>query len=246
MMSKLNSSAVTETVQNLIKTDVELGSQLLSLLLISRDNSEEIINAINKNVSISSTLNSCDIDENINDSKYTYQTESINKKNEADVIQGQAIISLHYKSHVDDEDDEDDYKDDGEDVEKEVDDDVDDEDDNDDEEDNDGEDDNDEDDEIPIKNEESQEINNEDYLALLEKRRRNTEASARFRLRRKQKYSESLAKLDSLNVEIKNLNLKIDELTEENKYWKNRLNRVNEMKSNELLYQIRKKSTSSF
>lgn len=75
----------------------------------------------------------------------------------------------------------------------------------------------------------------------LEKRRKNTEASARFRIRKKQREQEKLAKLKQLNSQISELYVTIDKLLDENKFWKLKLEEVNERKSRELLDSIKKR-----
>lgn len=79
-------------------------------------------------------------------------------------------------------------------------------------------------------------------LRTLEKLRKNSEASARFRNRKKQKREENLKKLEELNGHIDQLNKKIDKLLQENKYWKTKLDDINEQKSKQLLEQIKKKN----
>ena len=78
----------------------------------------------------------------------------------------------------------------------------------------------------------------------LEKRRKNTEASARFRIRKKQRELEKAAKLRQLNSQISELYGTIDKLLDENKFWKEKLEEVNERKSRELLDSIKKRRIS--
>ncbi|AGO10000.1 AaceriAAR010Wp [[Ashbya] aceris (nom. inval.)] len=86
----------------------------------------------------------------------------------------------------------------------------------------------------------------EELLKLqLEKRRRNTEASARFRIRKKLREQEKLGKLKQLNVEISSMYKRIDELMEENKYWKRRLDELNERKSKERLDTIKRRNQAA-
>lgn len=73
----------------------------------------------------------------------------------------------------------------------------------------------------------------------LEKRRKNTEASARFRLRRKQREREKILKLEQLHDQVNKLYVRINDLTKENDYWKNQLKEVNERKSRRLLDSIK-------
>ncbi|AMD21921.1 HFR066Wp [Eremothecium sinecaudum] len=75
-----------------------------------------------------------------------------------------------------------------------------------------------------------------------ERRRRNTEASARFRIRKKLREQERLSKLKQLHTEISGMYRRIDELTEENQYWKQRLEKLNEKKSAEMLDNIKKRN----
>lgn len=77
----------------------------------------------------------------------------------------------------------------------------------------------------------------------LEKRRKNSEASARFRIRKKQREREKLVKLKQLNTQISELYSKIDRLLDENCFWKQKLDELNEKKSRELLDSIKRRST---
>lgn len=78
-----------------------------------------------------------------------------------------------------------------------------------------------------------------------EKRKKNTEASARFRIRKKQKEQERLSKLKELNIKITGLYKRIDVLLEENQHWKQKLEELNERKSREMLDRIRKRNANS-
>lgn len=78
-----------------------------------------------------------------------------------------------------------------------------------------------------------------------EKRKKNTEASARFRIRKKQKEQERLNKLKELNIKITGLYKRIDVLLEENQHWKQKLEELNERKSREMLDRIRKRNANS-
>ncbi|SCU80217.1 LADA_0B05754g1_1 [Lachancea dasiensis] len=82
---------------------------------------------------------------------------------------------------------------------------------------------------------------NEFKKVELEKRRKNTEASARFRVRKKQRQHEKAEKLKQLNAQISELYGTIDKLLEENKFWKERLEEMNERKSREMLESIKKR-----
>ncbi|CUS21921.1 LAQU0S04e03884g1_1 [Lachancea quebecensis] len=75
----------------------------------------------------------------------------------------------------------------------------------------------------------------------MEKRRKNTEASARFRIRKKQREHEKVEKLKQLHSQISELYVTIDKLLDENKFWKQKLEEVNEQKSKELLESIKKR-----
>lgn len=79
----------------------------------------------------------------------------------------------------------------------------------------------------------------------MEKRRKNTEASARFRIRKKQREHEKVEKLKQLHSQISELYVTIDKLLDENKFWKQKLEEVNEQKSKELLESIKKRRNSS-
>lgn len=85
---------------------------------------------------------------------------------------------------------------------------------------------------------------NEELLAKLEKRRKNAEASARFRVRRKQRNLEKLARMEQLKQTVNNLNCRIDDLLVENSFWKDKLETVNQLRSEKLLDKIKKKNTS--
>lgn len=76
----------------------------------------------------------------------------------------------------------------------------------------------------------------------LEKRRKNTEASARFRIRKKQREKEKLEQLKQLTKDINAMYDTIDTLISENNYWKEKLQELNEIKSRELLDEIKKRS----
>ncbi|SCU78945.1 LAMI_0A06656g1_1 [Lachancea mirantina] len=77
-----------------------------------------------------------------------------------------------------------------------------------------------------------------------EKKRKNTEASARFRVRKKQREQEKLATLKQLNNQISELYVTIDRLLDENKFLKLRLEEVNEKKSQALLDNLRRRHGS--
>ncbi|SCU94697.1 LAME_0F08702g1_1 [Lachancea meyersii CBS 8951] len=73
----------------------------------------------------------------------------------------------------------------------------------------------------------------------LEKRRKNTEASARFRVRKKQQQREKAERLKQLNSQISELYSTIENLLDENRFWKGKLEEVNERKSREMLDKIK-------
>ncbi|SMN21460.1 similar to Saccharomyces cerevisiae YIR017C MET28 Basic leucine zipper (bZIP) transcriptional activator in the Cbf1p-Met4p-Met28p complex [Maudiozyma saulgeensis] len=86
------------------------------------------------------------------------------------------------------------------------------------------------------------EIDNEEEELQILKRKRNTEASARFRKRRRQRELEKLDKLKSLQLQINQFNDKINLLIDENNFYKLKLKKINERKSNELLNQIKRRN----
>lgn len=143
---------ISKDLQNQILKNAELGSRLLSLVLVSSSNGKEIIDAINKgDISRIKSLNF--------DAKLPKDT----KENEIDVI----------------------------------------------------------------------------------KRKKSTEASARFRIRKKQRELEKQTELRELNIRIKDLNKRVGVLLDENRYWKLQLERVNDRKSEELLESIRRRNQRS-
>ena len=77
------------------------------------------------------------------------------------------------------------------------------------------------------------------------KKRKSTEASARFRVRKKQREQEKLNELRELNSKIGDLERRVDVLVEENRYWKAQLERLNDKRSRELLESIKKRNSSS-
>ncbi|CEP60368.1 Met28p LALA0_S01e09120g [Lachancea lanzarotensis] len=82
---------------------------------------------------------------------------------------------------------------------------------------------------------------NEFKKVELEKRRKNTEASARFRVRKKQQQREKAERLKQLNSQISELYSTIDNLLDENRFWKIKLEEVNERKSREMLDSIKRR-----
>ncbi|QLQ81631.1 hypothetical protein HG537_0F03920 [Torulaspora globosa] len=91
-----------------------------------------------------------------------------------------------------------------------------------------------------ITNNDSKE-NEIDYI----KRKKSTEASARFRIRKKQREQQRQSELKELNIRIQNLNKRVDVLLDENRYWKRQLEKVNDRKSEELLESIRRRNQCS-
>lgn len=77
------------------------------------------------------------------------------------------------------------------------------------------------------------------------KRKKSTEASARFRIRKKQREQERQSELRELNIRIQNLNKRVNVLLDENRYWKRQLEKVNDRKSEELLESIRRQNQCS-
>lgn len=75
-----------------------------------------------------------------------------------------------------------------------------------------------------------------------ERRRKNTEASQRFRIRKKQKNFENMNKLQNLNTQINKLRDRIEQLNKENEFWKAKLNDINEIKSLKLLNDIKRRN----
>ncbi|CDO92551.1 unnamed protein product [Kluyveromyces dobzhanskii CBS 2104] len=76
----------------------------------------------------------------------------------------------------------------------------------------------------------------------LEKRRKNTEASARFRIRKKQREKEKFQQLQQLTTDINDMYDRIDSLIDENSFWKKKLEELNDIKSKELLDNIKRRS----
>lgn len=77
------------------------------------------------------------------------------------------------------------------------------------------------------------------------KKRKSTEASARFRVRKKQREQEKLRELRELNSRVRDLNKRVDVLLEENRYWKAQLEKLNDKKSRELLESIKRQNSVS-
>ncbi|CCH40935.1 hypothetical protein BN7_469 [Wickerhamomyces ciferrii] len=75
-----------------------------------------------------------------------------------------------------------------------------------------------------------------------DKKKRNTAASARFRIKKKLKEQEMEKNLNELKEKINQYNLKIQKLEMENKCLKSLIIEKNEQKSNDLLKQIKERS----
>lgn len=87
---------------------------------------------------------------------------------------------------------------------------------------------------------------NTQYDATSEdKRRRNTAASARFRIKKKQKEQEMESKAKKLQETVSNLEKKLKTLEMENKCLKNLILQQNERKNSDLLENIKKRSIES-
>ncbi|QLG72728.1 hypothetical protein HG535_0D04360 [Zygotorulaspora mrakii] len=184
--SNISSLKVSQDLQNLISSNSELGSRLLSLLLVSSGNGKEIIDAIN-NGDIAKIQN-LDIDLNLKVPEMRNE-ENNNDKNKTDNL---GITRLE-------------------------------------------------------PNEVKKSGNAEDNAITnhVDKRRRNTEASARFRIRKKLREQEKLNRIQELNAKINGLYKNIDRLLEENRHWKAKLEELNERKSKELLERIKSGNAAS-
>lgn len=176
---------VSQDLQELISKNSELGSRLLSLLLVSSGNGKEIIDAINNGDL--SKIQSLNIGFNLN----SYDSSSQEEPSTLRALTQIAESNPHNRIITDSEN------------------------------------------------------LGENDLAQLSKRKRNTEASARFRVRKKQREQEKLSKLSELNVKVNDLYRKIDILLEENRHWKIKLEELNERKSRELLENIKKRNATS-
>lgn len=176
---------VSQDLQELISKNSELGSRLLSLLLVSSGNGKEIIDAINNGDL--SKIQSLNIGFNLN----SYDSSSQEEPSTLRALTQIAESNSHNKIITDSEN------------------------------------------------------LGENELAQLSKRKRNTEASARFRVRKKQREQEKLSKLSELNIKVNDLYRKIDILLEENRHWKIKLEELNERKSRELLENIKKRNATS-
>ncbi|KAI8383793.1 uncharacterized protein CGFF_00103 [Nakaseomyces glabratus] len=202
---------VSERIRSMIMENSELGSRLVSLLLVNSGNAAEIIESINKggasNVRSKSKHKRNEVKPVVagaqSDRDYTYKNTTedarVSGDDDEDAVvttssqwDNRAITTTGGHSSANSEDEVED--------------------------------------------------NESLLLKALEKRRKNSEASARFRIRKKQRRMENLEKLAQLNSHIDDLNKKIDGLLQENRHWKSKLEEINEQKSKQLLEQIKKKN----
>lgn len=205
---------VSEHIKNMIMENSELGSRLVSLLLVNSGNADEIISSLNSNkkLQLKTSARSGNRRKSGSVSKpqrgvygrkasmdYTYKkpSDSLGTAGAAGAAAPAAPASATSSASASSEEEEDRVGD---------------------------------------------ETADKLLLRTLEKRRKNSEASARFRNRKRQKREENLKKLEELNGHIDELNKKIDTLVEENTYWKTKLDDINEQKSKQLLEQIKKKN----
>ncbi|CAI4064949.1 hypothetical protein SKDZ_09G1780 [Saccharomyces kudriavzevii ZP591] len=165
----MNVNNLSEHLQNLISSDSELGSRLLSLLLVSSSNAEELISMINNGQDVS---------------QFKKQREPRRGKPVATA----AVVAKERREAA------------------------------------------------PLG------TSNELDKMKQERRRKNTEASQRFRVRKKQKNFENLNKLQNLNLQINKLRDRIEQLNKENEFWKAKLNDINEIKSLQLLNDIKRRN----
>lgn len=175
---------ISTVLQDLISNNSELGSRLLSLLLVNSENGKEIINAINNGNDVK------DIDLKL--FKNLDKVDNIKKENREKIS-----IMLPTPTPT------------------------------------------------PLRETYTNNIHNDTTIeeaSKLLKRKRNTEASARFRKRRREREIEKLNKLQSLQTQINEFNDKINSLVDENDYWKLKLKKINESKSNELLESIKRRN----
>ncbi|GAV55533.1 hypothetical protein ZYGR_0AV01650 [Zygosaccharomyces rouxii] len=185
---------ISQYLQDLISSNSELGSRLLSLLLVSSGNGKEIMDAINKgdlgsirNLDLAVDLKMPNGSEN-KDTKSNYARQQL------------ALLSNGGR---------------------------------------------------PQQHQQPQQENIASSLSDAvsnptgDRRKKNTEASARFRIRKKQKEQEKLNRLKELNIKITGLYKRIDVLLEENQHWKEKLEELNERKSREMLDRIRKRNAKS-
>ncbi|CAI4877425.1 AHL_G0027520.mRNA.1.CDS.1 [Saccharomyces cerevisiae] len=163
----MNVNNLSEHLQNLISSDSELGSRLLSLLLVSSGNAEELISMINNGQDVS-------------------QFKKLREPRKGKVAATAAVVVKEEEAPVG--------------------------------------------------------TSNELDKIKQERRRKNTEASQRFRIRKKQKNFENMNKLQNLNSQINKLRDRIEQLNKENEFWKAKLNDINEIKSLKLLNDIKRRN----
>lgn len=163
----MNVNNLSEHLQSLISNDSELGSRLLSLLLVSSGNAEELIGMINSGQDVSQ-----------------FKKLREPKRGKATATATAAAAAAQ---------------------------------------------------------EEEAPVNELDKIKQ-ERRRKNTEASQRFRVRKKQRNFENLNKLHGLNVQVNKLRDRIAQLNKENEFWKAKLNDINEIKSQKLLNDIKRRN----
>ncbi|AET37515.1 Met28p Ecym_1274 [Eremothecium cymbalariae DBVPG len=196
---------LSRQLQDLISNNSDLGSRLLSLLLVSTGNAEEIINQINKkggglsklpdvkfaNIQVSKQLSNGSLVSGCSDVPCDHRRISSEDRQRGS-NDNESTVTVNDSGTLNSEGDD------------------------------------------------------EDIIRLqMEKRKRNTEASARFRIRKKLREQEKLSKLRQLNVEISGMYKRIDELMEENKFWKQKLEEVNERKSKEVLDTIKRRNKAA-
>lgn len=188
MSQNTDAANVSQYLQDLISSNSELGSRLLSLLLVSSGNGKEIMDAINKGDlgSIKNLDLAVDL-KKLNGSVSENRDNKVNSAGQQLSLLSSSGKSQHYLK------------------------------------------------------EESPELSS----PTGEKRRKNTEASARFRIRKKEREQERLNKLKELNNKITGLYKRIDVLVDENQHWKQKLEELNERKSREMLERIRRKNANS-
>ncbi|KAL3232695.1 Transcriptional activator of sulfur metabolism MET28 [Nakaseomyces bracarensis] len=185
---------ISEHIKNMILENTELGSRLVSLLLVNSGNADEIISSLNNTKKKPQSVSATSVRAgNRRKSAVSKPQHSKYSRKSMDYTYKKPIATVSSNS----EDEEDSIED---------------------------------------------ETTDSLLLRTLEKRRKNSEASARFRNRKKQKREENLKKLEELNGHIDELNKKVDTLLQENRFWKSKLDDINEQKSKQLLEQIKRKN----
>jgi cell shape-determining protein MreC len=84
-----------------------------------------------------------------------------------------------------------------------------------------------------------------DNLSSSDKKKRNTAASARFRIKKKLREEEMERTLKDLNERVSKYNSRIQQLEMENKCLKSLILQKNEQRSNDLLRSIKERSMNS-